>query len=35
VKLTILPNAGHFELIAPTTPDWSAVREAILERVEP
>jgi acetyl esterase/lipase len=35
VKLTILPNAGHFELIAPTTPEWSAVREAILERVEP
>ena len=34
VELTILPDAGHFELIVPTTNAWPTVSEAILEMLE-
>ena len=34
VKLEVLPNAGHFELIYPTTSTWPAVRHAIKTLVE-
>ncbi|BAZ10878.1 putative esterase/lipase/thioesterase [Calothrix sp. NIES-4071] len=33
VHLKILPNAGHFELIVPTTTAWPAVRQAVLDLV--
>ncbi len=33
-KLTILPDAGHFELIVPTADEWASVRDAILEMLE-
>jgi pimeloyl-ACP methyl ester carboxylesterase len=29
VKLTVIENAGHFELIAPQSSAWSAVNEAV------
>ena len=29
VRLTILPNAGHFDLIAPNSSAWPAVEEAV------
>ena len=31
VELTVLPNAGHFELIVPTTTEWVIVKDTILE----
>ncbi len=34
VHLDILPDAGHFELIVPTTAVWAAVRHAVLALVE-
>lgn len=34
VQLTVLPNAGHFELIVPTTAEWTQVRDALLEMLE-
>ena len=34
VELTVLPDAGHFELIVPTTNAWPSVRDAILEMLE-
>lgn len=34
VKLTVLSEAGHFELIVPTTKEWVVVKDAILEMVE-
>ncbi len=34
VELTVLPDAGHFELIVPTTNAWASVRDAILEMLE-
>lgn len=34
VQLTILPNAGHFELIVPTTDEWTQVRNAVLEMLD-
>lgn len=33
VRLDVLPNAGHFELIYPNTSTWSKVRHAIRELV--
>jgi pimeloyl-ACP methyl ester carboxylesterase len=30
VHLDLLPDAGHYELIVPTTSAWSAVRRAVL-----
>jgi acetyl esterase/lipase len=35
VKLTILPDAGHFELIVPTADVWVQGRDAIVEMLEP
>ncbi len=32
--LTIIPDAGHFELIAPSSPAWQQVRKAIWELLE-
>lgn len=34
VHLKVLPDAGHFELIVPTTSAWPAVRHAILALVK-
>lgn len=34
VHLEVLPDAGHFELIVPTTVVWPAVRHAVLALVE-
>ena len=34
VELTVLPDAGHFELIVPTTNAWASVRDTILEMLE-
>lgn len=34
VHLKVLPNAGHFEPIVPTTTVWPAVRHAVLALVE-
>lgn len=34
VRLEMLPEAGHFELIIPTTATWPAVRHAVLALVE-
>lgn len=34
VHLEVLPNAGHFEVIVPTTVVWPAVRHAVLALVE-
>lgn len=34
VELTVLPDAGHFELIVPTTSAWAIVRDTILEMLE-
>lgn len=34
VRLEVLPDAGHFEVIAPTTTAWPAVRHAVLTLVE-
>lgn len=34
-ELTVLPGAGHFELIVPTTDEWLTVRDAILEMLTP
>ncbi|KYC36345.1 esterase [Scytonema hofmannii PCC 7110] len=34
VHLEVLPNAGHFEPIVPTTAVWPAVRHAVLALVE-
>ncbi|MFC6996901.1 alpha/beta hydrolase family protein [Rufibacter roseus] len=31
VKLVLLPNAGHFDLVAPTSPAWLAVKGAVRE----
>ena len=31
VELTVLPDAGHFELVAPTASEWPAVRDLILK----
>ena len=33
-ELTILPGAGHFELIVSTTNAWATVRDTILEMLE-
>ena len=33
VELTVLPDAGHFELVAPAAFEWPAVRDVILEMV--
>jgi hypothetical protein len=30
-NLVVLPAAGHFEVIAPTSAAWPAVRETVLE----
>jgi pimeloyl-ACP methyl ester carboxylesterase len=30
VQLEILPHAGHFELVDPSTAAWPAVRQAVL-----
>jgi acetyl esterase/lipase len=35
VDLIVIPDAGHFEVIAPTTAAWPRVREAILELTRP
>lgn len=35
VELTILPDAGHFELIVPTSNEWTKVRDAVLKMLEP
>jgi acetyl esterase/lipase len=34
VRLELLPEAGHFEVIVPTTVAWPAVRRAVLTLVE-
>lgn len=34
VELTVLPDAGHIELIVPTTDAWAIVRDTILEMVD-
>jgi acetyl esterase/lipase len=34
VELTVLPDAGHFELIVPTTDAWAVVRDAIVKMLE-
>lgn len=34
VHLELLPDAGHYELIAPATSAWSAVRNAVLTLLE-
>lgn len=34
VHLEVLPNAGHFEMIVPTTSAWPAVRRAVLTLVQ-
>lgn len=34
VHLEVLPNAGHFEIIVPTTSAWAAVRRAVLTLVQ-
>jgi pimeloyl-ACP methyl ester carboxylesterase len=34
VHLELLPEAGHFEVIVPTTAAWTAVRHAVLTLVE-
>jgi acetyl esterase/lipase len=34
VHLELLPEAGHFEVIVPTTAAWAAVRHAVLTLVE-
>ena len=34
VHLELLPDAGHFELMVPTTAAWPAVRHAVLTLVE-
>ena len=33
VEVTLLPNAGHFELVAPMASEWPTVRDLILEMV--
>src|SRR5262245_59231510 len=33
VRLELLPGAGHFEVIVPTTAAWPAVRHAVLTLV--
>lgn len=30
-EVVVVPDAGHFEVIAPTTPAWSTVREEVLK----
>jgi hypothetical protein len=34
VHLELLPEAGHFEVIVPTTAAWAAVRHAVLALVD-
>lgn len=34
VTLTVIPEAGHFELIVPTTEAWKTVRDAIAEMLD-
>ena len=34
VRLELLPDAGHFEVMVPTTAAWPAVRHAVLALVE-
>ncbi|HSF99758.1 MAG TPA: alpha/beta hydrolase [Vicinamibacterales bacterium] len=34
VDVVVVPDAGHFEVIAPTTPAWQVVRNLLLEAVE-
>jgi pimeloyl-ACP methyl ester carboxylesterase len=31
VRLVVVPDAGHFEVIAPTTAAWAIVRDQVLE----
>jgi metallo-beta-lactamase class B len=35
VDVVVVPDAGHFEVIAPTTPAWQVVQNLLLEAVEP
>src|SRR5690606_16195771 len=28
-KLVLLPNAGHFDLVAPTSPTWPTIEQAV------
>ena len=30
-EVVVVPDAGHFEVIAPTAPAWSTVREEVLK----
>jgi acetyl esterase/lipase len=34
IRLDILPKAGHFEIVVPTTPEWITVKDAIFDLLE-
>lgn len=34
IQLQVMPDAGHFELVAPESPDWQVVRTMLVELID-